>query len=103
MIVSWQKKALEKRWNSLTQLKDYIITNKLEKILRFTGSQLETDKAYYGLYAGEISVTLKDKTKPRKIKTSPILATATAKASTPKTGKVVKKVVKKVIDKKKKK
>lgn len=50
-----------RKWNSLTQFKNYLEKNKLEKVIAFNGALLETNKAYYGLYAGDLSVMPKDK------------------------------------------
>lgn len=56
---TWYEAAVKKNWNSLDQLKNFIEKNNLERIIHFNGSQLETDKAYYGLYAGELSIERK--------------------------------------------
>lgn len=40
---------LEKKWNSLTDFKQFLERNKLEKILDFSGYQLVTNKRVYTL------------------------------------------------------
>ncbi len=49
--------AIEKKngkWNSLTQLKEYIESNTKEKIKSFDGIYLVTNKYTYSLYDGTV-------------------------------------------------
>lgn len=89
----WHEAAKKKNWQSLTQLKNHIEKNKLEKVISFDGAQLITDKATYGLYAGEISIWYNDKRKNRKVKEPAVKS---------KNHKKIKAAVKKVTAKRKK-
>ena len=46
---------LKRKWNSLTDLKDYFEKNKQEKIEFFDGMVLVTNKGTYGLAFGELN------------------------------------------------
>jgi len=94
----WHELAKKKNWNSLTQVKQHIEKNKLEKVISFNGGELETDKAYYGLYAGELGIVHKDKRRVRKVK-EPVVKTKNSK----KIKAAVKKVAKKKATRKDKK
>lgn len=40
----------DKKWNSLTDFKEWLIKNKKEKVMEFDGLSLTTDKGVYGLF-----------------------------------------------------
>ena len=46
---------LQRSWNSLSDLRDYLVKNKLEKVKYFDGWQLVTDKRQYQLVFGQLS------------------------------------------------
>jgi len=46
---------LEKKWNSLTDFKEFLEKNKLEEILDFSGYQLVTNKRVYSLYNSKLA------------------------------------------------
>jgi hypothetical protein len=58
---NWQEAALKKNWNSLSQFKGFIEREGLEKVISFDGVELETKKAYYGLYEGVVRMRPKGK------------------------------------------
>ena len=90
MKQKWHEKAEKKTWASLTQVKQHIEKNKLEKIVSFDGAELITDKASYGLYAGELSIWFEDKRKNRKLQKPAVKTKNTKKIKA-----AVKKVAKK--------
>jgi hypothetical protein len=45
-----------KKWNSLTQLKDYLEKEKIEKVLEFDGYELITEKYRYTIAFSELNV-----------------------------------------------
>lgn len=45
---------LTKKWNNLTDLKDYFERTKKEKIVEFKGYSLTTNKGKYGLVLGDL-------------------------------------------------
>lgn len=47
----------KKNWNSLTELKNYLVKETNEKIVHFDGYQLVTKTTKYGLYNGKISIS----------------------------------------------
>ena len=53
-------KHLNKNWNSLTDLKEYLTKNKIERIIYFDGLTLKTDKGNYGLAFGRLSFEKKN-------------------------------------------
>ena len=46
----------ERKWNSLTQVKEWIESNTDEKVEHFDGCRLITDKYIYGLAFGQLAV-----------------------------------------------
>jgi hypothetical protein len=48
-------KHLERSWNSLSDLKNYLETKTKEKVIKFDGVQLVTNKGVYGLAMKELS------------------------------------------------
>jgi len=54
-VKNWQ----EKNWNSLTDLKNYLIDNKIEKVIKFNGFELITNKATYMLFDGQLTIKTK--------------------------------------------
>ena len=46
---------LDRSWNSLSDLKNYLETKTKEKIIKFDGIQLVTNKGKYGLAMRELS------------------------------------------------
>ena len=44
-----------KKWNSLTDFRDYLIKTNKERVIEFDGGQLITDKGTYGLAFGQLS------------------------------------------------
>jgi hypothetical protein len=48
-------KHLERNWNSLSDLKNYLETKTKEKVIKFDGMQLVTNKGIYGLAMKELS------------------------------------------------
>ena len=46
---------LDRSWNSLSDLKNYLETKTKEKIIKFDGIQLVTNKGTYGLAMRELS------------------------------------------------
>jgi hypothetical protein len=48
-------KHLDRNWNSLSDLKDYLEKNNLEKVEYFDGLMLRTNKGKYGLAFGKLS------------------------------------------------
>lgn len=47
----------KKNWNSLTELKNYLVRETNEKIVHFDGYQLVTETTRYGLCDGKISIS----------------------------------------------
>jgi hypothetical protein len=45
----------DRKWNSLTQFKEYLEKNTKEKVKYFDGMLLRTNQGTYGLAAGELS------------------------------------------------
>ena len=50
-----------KKWNSLSDFKDYLIKSKKERVIEFYGYELITDKGSYGLCDGVLSFYAKNK------------------------------------------
>jgi len=48
-------KHLNRKWNSLSDLKDYFEKNKEETVLDFDGLSLTTNKGVYGLFNSHLS------------------------------------------------
>ena len=55
-----------KKWNSLTDLKEYLERTKTEKIMSFSGIELVTDAGSYGLAMSELRFTEKKKKSRKK-------------------------------------
>ena len=53
-------KHLNRNWNSLSDLKEYLQKNHLERIIYFDGLTLKTDKGIYGLAFGRLSFEKKN-------------------------------------------
>jgi hypothetical protein len=53
-------KHLNRNWNSLSDLKDYLQKNQLESIIYFDGLTLKTNKGNYGLAFGRLSFEKKN-------------------------------------------
>ena len=68
MIKIKSSKYRTKKWNSLTELKDYLVRTKAEKIISFDGIALVTDSGSYGLAMGKLKFTEKKKKKANKLK-----------------------------------
>ena len=50
-----------KKWNSLTDFKDWLVKNKREKVIDFDGLSLTTDKGVYGLFDSSLLFMKKGK------------------------------------------
>jgi hypothetical protein len=53
-------KYREKKWNSLSDFKDYLIKTNKERVIEFYGYELITDKGSYGLVDGVLSFMPKE-------------------------------------------
>lgn len=49
-----QKVKPKKRYNNLSEFRDYLVDNDLETVVQFTGYELITKKARYWMIDGEV-------------------------------------------------
>ena len=56
-----EHKLKKKRYGTLFELRNEILDSGIEKVVEYNGYRIVTNRASYGLFDGEVSITVKGK------------------------------------------